>query len=161
MFDIEKDGQKQDDISTNSNSENDFKELDNEIDKVVRGEASFEEEKIDYNSEDDSNFKKNKLQNSPKFIMKNDENKNLEKNNNLDETKLLNYLCQAQENILALEQYKKSLILSLINKEKNQFSNNNNTHFKNNIQNNSNFNLNINNNISQNDLRNIMNNSYY
>ena len=165
MLDIEKDGQKQDDISTNSNSENDFKELDNEIDKVVRGEASFEEEKIDYNSEDDSNLKKNKLQNSSKFTMKNDENKNLEKNNNLDETKLLNYLCQAQENILALEQYKKSLILSLINKEKAQFNNNNNTNFKNNITKNPNFNsninLNINNNISQNDLRNIMNNSYY
>ena len=79
MLDIEKDGQKQDDISTNSNSENDFKELDNEIDKVVRGEASFEEEKIDYNSEDDSNLKKNKLQNSSKFTMKNDENKILEK----------------------------------------------------------------------------------
>ena len=41
MIDIEKEGQKQDDNSTNSNSENDFKELDNEIDKVVTGETSF------------------------------------------------------------------------------------------------------------------------
>ena len=156
MLDIEKDGQKQDDISTNSNSENDFKELDNEIDKVIRGEASFEEEKIDYNSEDDSNYNKKNLKNTSKFPMKNDENKNLEKNTNLDEANLLNYLCQTQENILALEQYKKNLIISLINKEKTQFNNNN---IPNNF--NSNINLNINNNISQNDLRNILNNSYY
>ena len=156
MLDIEKDGQKQDDISTNSNSENDFKELDNEIDKVIRGEASFEEEKIDYNSEDDSNYNKKNLKNSSKFPMKNDENKNLKKNTNLDDTNLLNYLCKTQENILALEQYKKNLIISLINKEKTQFNNNN---IPNNF--NSNINLNINNNISQNDLRNILNNSYY
>ena len=59
MIDIEKEGQKQDDNSTNSNSENDFKELDNEIDKVVRGETSFEEEKLTDNSDDeDSNSKK-------------------------------------------------------------------------------------------------------
>ena len=59
MIDIEKEGQKQDDNSTNSNSENDFKELDNEIDKVVRGETSFEEEKLNDNSDyEDSNSKK-------------------------------------------------------------------------------------------------------
>jgi hypothetical protein len=45
------------------NSENDFKELDNEIDKVIRGEASFEEEKTDYNS--DKELKEKKVPNYP------------------------------------------------------------------------------------------------
>ena len=43
MLFFEKENLKQEDNSTRSNSENDFKELDNEIDKVVRGKPSLEE----------------------------------------------------------------------------------------------------------------------
>ena len=43
MLLFEKENLKQEDNSTSSNSENDFKELDNEIDKVIRGKASLEE----------------------------------------------------------------------------------------------------------------------
>ena len=45
---------KQDENSPLSN-ENEFKELDNEIEKVVRGEASYEEEQLDKNNADLNN----------------------------------------------------------------------------------------------------------
>ena len=43
----EKNTSKEEDSS--SNNENEFQELDNEIEKVVRGETSFEEDKTDKN----------------------------------------------------------------------------------------------------------------
>ena len=50
----EKNSLKQDENSPLSN-ENEFKELDNEIEKVVRGEASYEEEQLDKNNADLNN----------------------------------------------------------------------------------------------------------
>lgn len=156
MLDIENDCQKQSDNSTNSNSENDFKELDNEIGKVVRGEASFEEEKVNYNSDEDSNL-------YPKNL-KNDSNsqKNEEKKNNLDKdivkSKLINYLYHLQqENLLTLEQYKKNLFISLMNSEKAKNNNFNNNLNLINVPNNSNLNNYVNN-VRQNNLR--ANNNY-
>ena len=160
MSDIEKDGQKQDDNSTNSNSENDFKELDNEIDKVVRGETSFEEEKINYISDEDSTPNKKNIQIYSHSQKNNEKITNSDINNNLNKIKLLNYLYQLQkENIFALEQYKKNLLISLINSD-NHFNNFQNDLNFNNIQNNPNINGFINN-INQNELRNNnINNSY-
>ena len=156
MLDIENDFQKQSDNSTNSNSENDFKELDNEIGKVVRGEASFEEEKVNYNSDEDSNL-------YPKNL-KNDSNsqKNEEKKNNLDKdivkSKLINYLNHLQqENLLTLEQYKKNLFISLMNSEKAKNNNFNNNLNLINVPNNSNLNNYVNN-VRQKNLR--VNNNY-
>ena len=45
----------QDDNTSVSNNENEFQELDNEIEKVVRGETSYEEEKNDKNNVDLNN----------------------------------------------------------------------------------------------------------
>ena len=61
MLIFEKESLKQEDNSTSSNSENDFKELDIEIDKVIRGETSFEEEKHNENSDDQSSLHKKEL----------------------------------------------------------------------------------------------------
>ncbi len=49
MIASERNTKEQDDISSNSNSENDFKELDNEIEKVIRGETSFDEDNSEKN----------------------------------------------------------------------------------------------------------------
>ena len=159
MIDIEKEGQKQDDNSTNSNSENDFKELDNEIDKVVRGETSFEEEKLNDNSDEDSNSNKKNIQNSSTQKQSDGKNANLDINNSLNKANILKFLYQIKkENILALEQYKKNLIIDLMNSEANQFNNYQNDLNINNIQNNYGF---INN-IGQNaQINNNINNSYY
>ena len=47
MIISEKKNLAQDDNTSVSNNENEFQELDNEIEKVVRGETSYEEEKND------------------------------------------------------------------------------------------------------------------
>ena len=90
----EKEGSNQEEDSLNSNNENEFQELDNEIEKVVRGEASYEEEKVEKNgiecnsslntSETYTKYKnntnlKNKNNNINLFINNND----LDKENNL------------------------------------------------------------------------------
>lgn len=49
MIASERNTKEQDDISSNSNSENDFKELDNEIEKVIRGETSIDEDNSEKN----------------------------------------------------------------------------------------------------------------
>ena len=160
MFDIENDCQKQSDNSTNSNSENDFKELDNEIGKVVRGETSFEEEKLNYNSDEDSNSNSKNIQNESNSQ---DEKKiNLDKNDNLDKSKLINILYQLQqENLIALENYKKNLLISMMNSQKAQYNYNFNNSLKfNNIANNSNLNGYISN-LTQNDLKSNNNNSFF
>ena len=159
MLDIENDCQKQSDNSTNSNSENDFKELDNEIGKVVRGEASFEEEKVNYNSDEDSNSFPKKLKNDSNSL------KNEEKKNNLDKdivkSKLINYLYHLQqENLLTIEQYKKNLFISLMNSEKAKNYNFNNNLNLINIPNNSNLNNYVNN-VRQNNLRTNNNSCFY
>ena len=103
------------------NSENDFKELDNEIDKVIRGEASFEEEKTDYNS--DKELKEKKVPNYP-------ENQQKNKEDNLNKIKLLQYLYQIQQNNL------KNCNPNLISQEKQQNQFNQNNIYLNNIINN-------------------------
>lgn len=73
----EKNDLNQDVISTNSNNENEFQELDNEIEKVIRGETSFEGEEVDINDNelnnslntDDSSNENNK-KNFLKIIIK-------------------------------------------------------------------------------------------
>ena len=153
MLLIEKNIQKQDDNSTSSNSENEFKELDNEIGKVVRGETSFEEEKLNGINGEDSNQKNKK--NTLKYEENNINNSNLNQKEDLHQANILNYLYQTQQlNLLALEEYKKNLIISLINSE-------NNINF--NIYNSNNLN-NINNNInnsSQNNFSNTINNVFF
>ena len=122
MINIEKDEQKLEDNSTSSNSENDFKELDNEIDKVVRGKVSFEEEKLNYISDEDSNQNlKNILSKMTPIFYR---NSNSVKNFNLVQSKELNYLNNKQkENILTQKQHKTNLIPSLINSNKTQINN--------------------------------------
>ena len=84
LIEKESQSQKQEDNSTSSNSENDFKELDNEIDKVVRGKTSFEEDLLDDEKNQKSNYSPKKAQNSFKF-QKNKEIKiNSDKNINLN-----------------------------------------------------------------------------
>ena len=91
MILIEKERQNEKMNSLYINSENDFKELDNEIDKVIRGEASFEEEKTDYNSDKELNEKK-----EPNYP----EQQHRYLKNNLNQLKLLQYLYQIQQNNL-------------------------------------------------------------
>ena len=155
MLLVEKNIQKGDDNSNSSNSENEFKELDDEIGKVIRGETPFKEEKINDIIDENSNQKNKK---SSKFQENKTNNSNLNRKKGLDQTKMLNYLYQNQQgNILDLEEYKKQLIIALINGENKQFNNINGYNISNinalNIFNNlnnsskNNFNSTINNNI--------------
>ena len=114
MFQLEKESQKQEDNSTSSNSENDFKELDNEIDKVVRGKTSFEEDKINDENDKKSNYFQKKAQNSFKFQGNKEGNINSDKNNNINNTYILKSLYQDQkEKLKNLNQ--KNLNISLNN----------------------------------------------
>ena len=71
----------------NSNNENDFKELDNEIDKVIRGETSFDEDKFDKNI-NDVNSTSNHSKFSTEFIINNNEkHNNIDQNNNDNDIK--------------------------------------------------------------------------
>ena len=69
----------------NSNNDNDFKELDNEIVKVIRGETSFDEEKTEKNNNDENTS--NHFHNSKEIISnKNESSKltNQNSNNNIN-----------------------------------------------------------------------------
>ncbi len=107
MLLIEKESKNEEFNSLCINSENDFKELDNEIDKVIRGEAPFEEEKINYNSDEELNEKKelNSLKNQNKDFK-----------SNLNKIEILQYLYQIQEE--NLKNYNQNLISKI---EKAQF----------------------------------------
>ena len=72
----EKNDLNQEVISISSNNENEFQELDNEIERLVRGEITFEGEEVDENC--------NELNNSLKTDESSNENnkKNFSKNNN-------------------------------------------------------------------------------
>ena len=76
----------QDDNTSSSNSENDFKELDNEIEKVIRGEASIDEDNSE-KKETATNIDSKTSQNSniKKQITKNNTNKN----NNINEINIM------------------------------------------------------------------------
>ena len=172
MINIEKDEQKLEDNSTSSNSENDFKELDNEIDKVVRGKVSFEEEKLNYISDEDSNPNLKNIQNLSKISPIFYRNSNSIKNFNLVQSKKLNYLNNKQkENIFTQKQHKTNLIPSLIDSNKTQINNVllkdsninnfNQIHLKNANNNNLFYNnSNINNNQMNNNIIQDMNNIY-
>ena len=87
----EKNTSNQEENSTSSNNDNEFQELDNEIEKVVRGETSFEDEKdeknnIDFNNpsnttENFANYKDNKLNNNE---INNNINSNLNNKDRID-----------------------------------------------------------------------------
>ena len=89
----EKNDLNQDVIITNSNNENEFQELDNEIEKVIRGETSFEGEEVDINdnelnnslntddSSNENNKKKFSKNNNKKAMLNNKESYDCSKNN--------------------------------------------------------------------------------
>jgi len=157
MLIFEKESLKQEDNSTSSNSENDFKELDIEIDKVIRGETSFEEEKHNKNSGDQSPLHKKE----PKKNHRKNYNNNFKENiKGLKIKNILKQTCQTQkENPAFVEQNKKNFILYLINSDRTLL---NNIKYANSINNcfNINNNININNynsyftNINQNNEKN-------
>lgn len=163
MLIFEKESLKQEDNSTSSNSENDFKELDIEIDKVIRGETSFEEEKHNENSDDQSPVHSKETK---KNHRKNHNNNFKETIKELNKKNILKQIYQAQkENSAFVEKNKKNLILALINSDRTLL---NNLNYSNNINNcfNINNNININNynsyftNINQSNVKNniLMNN---
>ena len=121
MLFFEKENLKQEDNSTRSNSENDFKELDNEIDKVVRGKASLEENlstKAIGPSSKTKKEKKNSHKKNNKAIRK-------EKNKDLNKINMLKYIYQNhQGNSVNIEEDKKNFILSLINSDRALLNNN-------------------------------------
>ena len=117
----------------NSNIDNDFKELDSEIDKVIHGEASYEEEQTEESNSDNNNSSKLTL-NSTEFIDNEKENSNntnqnlnniknkinqknnkISKTNNLDEKKYIN---QFPQNYSSNLNKKPNIISSLNNLEK-------------------------------------------
>ena len=121
MLFFEKENLKQEDNSTRSNSENDFKELDNEIDKVVRGKASLEENlstKVIDPSSKTKKEKKNSHKKNNKAIRK-------EKNKDLNKINMLKYIYQnLQGNSVNIEEDKKNFILSMINSDRALLNNN-------------------------------------
>ena len=146
MLIFEKESLKQEDNSTSSNSENDFKELDIEIDKVIRGETSFEEEKHNENSDDQSPVHKKETK---KTRRKNHNNNFKENIKELNKKNILKQKNQTQYEKAFFEKNKKNLILNLINSDRTLL---NNINYANNINNC----LNINNNININNY-----NSYF
>jgi len=122
MLLIEKYKKKEKRNSLDINSENDFKELDIETDKVIRGEASFEEEKNSYEEIKEQNENKENFS-------KSQENST---NNNLNYLKFLQCLYQIQQ-----EDLKKCQQNSIINSERLEGNQNiqNNNNLKNIIEN--------------------------
>ena len=144
MLLIEKESKNEEGNSLCINSEKDFKELDNEIDKVIRGEAPFEEEKINYNSDEELNEKKES---------KSLKNQDKDFKNNLNKIKILQYLYQIQEE--NLKKYNQNLISKA---EKAQIIRNNlNNIYLNNNNKDSNI---INHYINNNDFRKLNNNLF-
>ena len=171
----------QEEISSSSNSENEFKELDNEIEKVVRGEASYEDEtqeKKDLNAT--SSTSQNSSKNNQKIINK--------KGNNPKEENKVNKIKNTKASNISINDFKslnnkdKSSINHMIYTDKNipnkianfqkKYENNHNqfkTNFTNNLnllnniyKNNSSFNpnqfnINCNNNFSTNINNKILN----
>ena len=148
MLFFEKENLKQEDNSTRSNSENDFKELDNEIDKVIRGKASLEENLSTKARGSTSTTKKEKKithKKNNKAIFK-------QKNKDLNKINMLKNIYQNQQgNSVTIEENNKNLILSLINSDRALL--NNNLNFTNN-SNNSLYLYNIINNIQCNRINN-------
>ena len=163
MILVEKDSPKQEDNSTSSNSENDFKELDLEIDKVIRGETSLEEETIEDITEDSSLIQKNERNKIPK---KNHKQISIKSDKDLNKINILKYINQNEkEKISALDQYKTNLIISLLNSDQTQY---NKINLQNNIKNSVNINKSFNQNIdgyinnkSDNNFPSSSNKSYY
>ena len=153
MLFFEKENLKQEDNSTRSNSENDFKELDNEIDKVVRGKASLEENlstKAIGPSSKTKKEKKNSHKKNNKAIRK-------EKNKDLNKINMLKYIYQNhQGNSVNIEEDKKNFILSLINSDRALLNNNLNFNIN---TNNSLYMYNIIKNIQCNEINNNMMNN--
>ena len=112
----EKNTSKEEDSS--SNNENEFQELDNEIVKVVRGETSFDEEKLEKNLPELNNTLN--ISKASNNCIKNDMQQNINK-----DSKPIDNM---NENLK-----EKLLISNLMNKEKNIFNNINFNFLKNNL----------------------------
>ena len=107
-----------------SNNENEFQELDNEIEKVVRGETSFEEEKIERNLPELNNtLDTHKTSN---ICIKNDMEQNKNKVYMMKKDSKITY--NMNEN-----SKEKIFISNLMNKEKNNYNNINYNFLKNNL----------------------------
>ena len=140
----------------NSNNENDFKELDNEIDKVIRGETSFDEEKIDKNNNDLNSISNHSKFSTEFIINSNEKHNNIDPNNNNNviktnmnsKPKYQNFYFDddnSMDNIKNINQ-----IVQKVPKNLNNFQNDINYHLNNRDINQFNNNLNfINNNKSQ------------
>jgi len=111
---------------SSSNNENEFQELDNEIEKVVRGETSFEEEKLEKNIAELNNTL-NTTKASYSFI-KNDRQENINKDYMVN--KNINIIDNMNANL-----NEELLLSSLMSKEKNNFNNINYNFLKNNLSN--------------------------
>jgi len=141
------------DKQENSNIENDYKELDNEIEKVIRGETSFDEEKNNNNINDNSQISSQE-QNSIDFAhnensislsqnrtnkIQNTHQKNNIPNNNYNivglDGKILNKIDSIQRNNQVNSQnHLNNKIFSFNNIDKDSF-NNVNIHYSNNFSN--------------------------
>ena len=136
MLDTEKkkveEEKEEEEHTSSSNNENDFQELDNEIEKVVRGETSYEEDKTDLNKTDLNNSQNSyqiysKLKNN--FYMNKTNNNNNIANNNEDEKQNLNNINYNKESfqnkLNSLNLLKKCVVNEPMNFEKPFFSPNN------------------------------------
>ena len=104
--------------NSSTSSENEFKELDNEIEKVVRGEAPFEDGMNDNNCGDMNNHKssQNSNKNDPKII--NNMNKNIINiNNKLNKTNFSNQSNYPMKNFNSMNIKEKSYLYNMINSE--------------------------------------------
>ena len=144
MFITEKDNFEEEENSTSSNNENEFKELDNEIEKVIRGDTSYEDEKI-INNDAELNNSSNTSQNSSKYNnnLKTNINNNKIVNNhdlNVDDTNKKNNLniqyndkssksIKNIKNLINVSQ--KSVVTPMMNSENKLLNEKNNIFFNN------------------------------
>ena len=85
MFLVEKENFEKE---NNSNIDNDFKELDNEIDKVVHGKASCEDERTEESNSEDNNNTKHTLNSTEIIDNEKDNSNNINKNLNTNKNKI-------------------------------------------------------------------------
>ena len=137
MLASEKNILEQDENSTSSNNENEFKELDNEIEKVIRGETSFEEDKNQIENNifnDTSNISKNNPNIINNIIDKNIINVDVNNNNENESNNFISINSNKKTFQNKSDNFIKSVNNNIINfdekffkKIKNNYSKNNNS----------------------------------
>ena len=154
MIYTEKNNSEQEENSSSLSNENEFKELDNEIEKVVRGNILYEDEKVSHNDvelNNSSNTSQNSNKNNINLKADNKQNNNHDLNTNAtNKNNNLNIQCNDESsktfknNVNLLNVISnKSVVPPLINSDNNIYNNN----YKNFIYNSNNL---INNNIENN-----------